>query len=314
MSEFRRRLMMMQWENTPIVFEDPEVKRICVENFGGENGITNRVYGTVGIKGIAGEITPEQAKGVINMGTLFKGNGSITSFIELSLFRNIKQLPSFQNCTSLKRVSIPENLHASNSGVYFGFLNTPIEDVYIESFPLYIGKEYQHVGEPFAANNGSYNTRLIVNGVLLAGEIHINSLYVSGLRGYGNMSSVIYRYPGVHRSISAPSLTHVRVEEGAFINPQENNWFSSCRNLISVDLPSNTNLIGISPFIYCPNLTNLIVRATRPPSWVRNDGFSGYLGRPKFVFVPNESVDAYSNDPVWGLYADRIKPLSNLEL
>lgn len=109
MSEFRRRLMMMQWENTPIVFEDPEVKRICVGNFGGESGITNWRYGTIGIKGIAGELTYRQALGVSQFVDVFRNNKIITKFNELQHFRKLVNISGlFLGCSELIETTIPE--------------------------------------------------------------------------------------------------------------------------------------------------------------------------------------------------------------
>lgn len=108
MSELRRRLMQQYEENRPIVFEDPEVKRICVENFGGESGITNAAFGTIGIKGRSGEITYRQAKAVTKFNTLFKDNKTITIFNELEYFPNITTINGiFNGCSELTETTLP---------------------------------------------------------------------------------------------------------------------------------------------------------------------------------------------------------------
>ena len=91
MRNIRRRLMITEaahqkWLNTPIDFEDAEVKRICVENFGGESGITNKRYGTVGVAGMAGELTRRQAAEVSYFGDLFRDNPAIVKFNEFRYF------------------------------------------------------------------------------------------------------------------------------------------------------------------------------------------------------------------------------------
>lgn len=43
--------MAQNWENTPIHFDNQDLKRFCVENFGGENGITDKKYGLPGVRG-----------------------------------------------------------------------------------------------------------------------------------------------------------------------------------------------------------------------------------------------------------------------
>lgn len=89
---------------TPIHFADPEVKRICVENWGGATG------GTTGVEGIAGEMTKEQAAKVGTITEQFYNNALITSFDEFKYFENAK-LPTephcFANCSSLESITFP---------------------------------------------------------------------------------------------------------------------------------------------------------------------------------------------------------------
>lgn len=77
--------------NTPIVFADDEVKRICVENWGSD-----------------GEITKNQAKAVTTLGAVFNGNTKITSFDELKYFTGVTSLSTkcFNDCTSLSKLNL----------------------------------------------------------------------------------------------------------------------------------------------------------------------------------------------------------------
>lgn len=102
--------MMTQWENRPIVFEDPEVKRICVENFGGENGIINKSFGTVGVQGMSGEVTYRQVLAVSFFGNLFKNNNVIRYFNELEYFKNLKTINDiFNGCSELIETTISKD-------------------------------------------------------------------------------------------------------------------------------------------------------------------------------------------------------------
>lgn len=107
MSMFRRRIFQTMADRT-INFEDAAVKDICVANFGGENGITNKNYGTVGVKGKAGEVTYSQALAVTNIGTLFGGKTTIEYFRELKYFENVTALydGAFKGCTALKDIDL----------------------------------------------------------------------------------------------------------------------------------------------------------------------------------------------------------------
>ena len=95
---------------TPVIeFEDAEVKRICVANWGGPLCISTKV------PGVPGELTYEQAAAVSSIGTsAFKGNTKITIFNELQYFTNIAKWPEisggssyFQNCTNLLEITFP---------------------------------------------------------------------------------------------------------------------------------------------------------------------------------------------------------------
>lgn len=87
-----------------IKFRDPEVKRICVANWGGNY--------------ISGEITYQEAAAVQTLGRMFKNNTIIQYFDELKYFTGLKHLAQhktdasdvgeFQNCSNLRHITIPK--------------------------------------------------------------------------------------------------------------------------------------------------------------------------------------------------------------
>ena len=103
------------YSETYMVFEDPEVKRICVENFGGVSGITNSKIGTVGIPGKAGEVSYEQILAVKNLKFLFYDNKLIKKFNELVYFVNLETLnqKEFENCSFMEEITLPNILITS---------------------------------------------------------------------------------------------------------------------------------------------------------------------------------------------------------
>ena len=107
------------YSETYMVFEDPEVKRICVENFGGVSGITNASFGIPGIPGKAGEITYEQILAVKNLKLLFSENNKIKKFNELVYFTNIVSLnqQEFNSCYNLEEITLPN--YIINSALIF---------------------------------------------------------------------------------------------------------------------------------------------------------------------------------------------------
>ena len=89
-----------------IEFKDPEVKRICVANWGGPLCISTKV------PGIPGEITYEQAAGVTSIGTAFYNNKIITEFKEFAYFTKVGSLggSAFEGCTKLKYLDVPPSV------------------------------------------------------------------------------------------------------------------------------------------------------------------------------------------------------------
>ena len=76
-----------------IRFEDPEVKRICIENWDKDGD---------------GELSMEEAAAVSSIGTMFYDNPKIESFDELVRFKASQlQAGMFQGCKKLKYISVP---------------------------------------------------------------------------------------------------------------------------------------------------------------------------------------------------------------
>ena len=78
-----------------IRFEDPEVKRICVENWDKDGD---------------GELSMDEAAQVSSIGTLFTNNSRITSFDEFKYFTGIRnsEMGIFDKCSKLKSISLPD--------------------------------------------------------------------------------------------------------------------------------------------------------------------------------------------------------------
>ena len=77
-----------------IRFEDPEVKRICVENWDKDGD---------------GELSMEEAAAVSSIGTIFNGNTKIKDFSSFRFFTKIKENVSFDNCKNLVRIVFPQD-------------------------------------------------------------------------------------------------------------------------------------------------------------------------------------------------------------
>ncbi len=94
MSLLRRRLMM-QAETRYIHFEDPEVERICLENWDKDGD---------------GRLSKEEAGQVTSVSDKFRGNTKLKSFMELQYFTEMTGFSNgaFSGCTSLERIALPE--------------------------------------------------------------------------------------------------------------------------------------------------------------------------------------------------------------
>ena len=78
-----------------IRFEDPEVKRICVENWDKDGD---------------GELSMEEAAAVSSIGTMFNGNTKIKDFSSFSFFTkaSINEAGSFDGCKNLEKIVMPK--------------------------------------------------------------------------------------------------------------------------------------------------------------------------------------------------------------
>ena len=108
------------YNDVVMAFEDEEVKRICVANFGGSNGITNASYGKTGVVGIEGEVTYEQVLAVTNIGTLFASNHSMVRFNELVYFKNLNMIAdeAFTSCSLMQEITLPNTVITGSTVFY----------------------------------------------------------------------------------------------------------------------------------------------------------------------------------------------------
>ena len=88
-----------------------------------------------------------------------------------------------------------------------------------------------------------------------------------------------------------------------------NQCFRGCTAITRALLPTTITSIGTSAFDQCLVLSELVVEAVTPPSL----GETALRGVPGFIYVPDESVELYKTATTWSTYANRIKPISELQ-
>ena len=215
-------------ENNDIQFADEAVKSICVSNWDTDGD---------------GGLSKDEAAAVTSLGTVFKGNQTITSFNEFQYFTGLATISvgAFYGCSSLTSITLPDNLTAFESTAS-GQSNT------------------------FYGCN-SLTSVNIPEGVTTIGG--------SAFYGCSSLTSVII--PNSVNSIGSDtfyncnSLTSVIIPEG--VTKIGNRVFSNCSVLTSVTLPNDLMTIGLSAFSNCSTLSSIII-----PSSVESISTSAFSG------------------------------------
>ena len=94
--------MWSEWKDIireHILFEDPEVKNICVIHWDTDKD---------------GELSVSEAMAVSDLGNAFSGNPHITSFDELKYFTGLREIPTnaFMGCHRLEKIRLPQSIKA----------------------------------------------------------------------------------------------------------------------------------------------------------------------------------------------------------
>jgi hypothetical protein len=263
-----------------IQFEDKAVEAICVANWSSD--------------GIG--LTEEDAAAVTSIGTTFSGNTEITSFDEFGFFGvNSLSIQSFYGCTSLKSIVIPASVtEIPGYGVFQNCtslqrvtFNGDIAGIYNEAFQGCSALSDINIPESVAgfgnsAFNGCTNMRI---------HLYLPNLITDSqwgtLRVFANTGILSANFPNVQKL--------------------GGDFFAGSKELVKVDIGASAVSIGSSLCNGCTSLTTLICRAVTPPS-IGNNIIANAPNA--YVFVPDESVEAYKTATNWSSYASRIKGIS----
>lgn len=290
-------------ENGYIIFADPEVKRICAENWGDGTGITM-----------------EQAAAVTKIAAEFTKNAEIEAFDELEKFANVTYIDAaksnndyrgFINCTSLKRLTLPRGVKI-NDGTWVNikggtFVGSAIESVGNLEEASYIG-DYAFCNVSTLSFDGIFRN----NGVVKIGKESFfgctnfaAALVLPSLTALGNYA---FCKSGITKVLDLGSVNTIYgywAAEGLMGD------FSNCPNLEMVILPDTVAAIKNYAFFRSAKLRNVIVKASTPPALENKDAFNG-VDSNFIIYVPDASVAAYREATNWSSYASRIFPVSQL--
>lgn len=227
-----------------IEFEDPEVERICVENWGSE-----------------GFITYEQARAVTKLDGKFSSNKNIKSFKELAHFTNVTSLSgfefysssieyidlvnvktlngdgfngSFQNCTSLISVGDVSNLESIGACVFLGCTSLTGDFVCPKLHTLYVDRTF-------------YNTKIT----------KFEAPNVTELRNANPARRALFENCTLLKEIIMPKCTTMAISP----TTGDSNFANGCTSLEVVDMPLVTEF-GNYAFNGCEKLTYTINKNT----------------------------------------------------
>ena len=239
-----------------IVFADPEVKMICVENWDQDGD---------------GELSFEEAAEVSDLGVVFRSS-SITSFDELAYFTGLKEIrtSAFYSCQNLKSIAIPKKVTTIKSEAFWhsgldhidlpgslttiedsAFWGTGIKQVCIPESVISIGQGVFYGCDYLESFSGRYASAdghsLVMDGRLVASA-------TKGLADstYEIPSSVttICKYSVSLVSLSGYPITGISIPEG--VTKIEDDAISisvlTTTGIESISLPNSLVELGYSNF------------------------------------------------------------------
>ena len=152
------RLNIAKWW---IRFEDPEVKRICIENWDKDGD---------------GELSMEEAAAVSSIGTKFRYNNNITNLNDFQYFHNVRNLNNaFAYCTGLVDVRFWEGVEELGDNC-IGYCPS----VRIVDFPSTI----KHLGQQFLRYPMNKNKGVVICRAKTPPDIHSYSTRINALTLY----------------------------------------------------------------------------------------------------------------------------------
>ena len=274
--------------NNPIVFADANVKTICVAYWDTDGD---------------GELSEMEASMVMNLGGVFTGNETITSFDELSYFISLQRIgdTEFKGCTNLASISIPcsvasignmTDMTAYTNEAFSGCVN--LLKVKLHSYTM-VSRGYGWSGGLSTIFGNNVEEYILGDEITVIGDFAFYGANKMKSITISNNVTRIGRY-AFGWCYGLPSLTLPNslqeIEEYAF---------NGCQGLTSITIPANVVSIGNYAFENCGNLTRVYCLAKQKPQ-TNNDYptvFGTYICVKATLHVPGDLIDDYRNSVQW---------------
>ena len=257
-------------EGTYIVFADPNVEAICLNNWDTDSD---------------GFLSYDEAAAVTNLGQVFYYNRNITSFDELQYFTGLTYINEyeFEYCENLTSVILPQNV-TSIGYAAFGSCHNLTGEFVIPNSVTYIGANAFY-------NCNSLTSIIIPDGITSIEEgvfdwcssletINIpNSVETIGNWAFNGCTSLTNLvFPSSLTSIGYEAFSDCRSLSGTLEIPMlvtsiEDEAFRNCTSLTGLVLPENLQYIGSRAFQNCSGLRGEI---TLPETLESVGGYAFY--------------------------------------
>ena len=287
-----------------ITFADANVKALCVQNWDTDGD---------------GELSEDEAAAVTDLGEVFKGNTTITSFNELQYFTGLTSIgdEAFRGCSALTTVTIPNSVtsigqHAFHSCIGLTTVTIPESVTGIGFAAFHQCNSLTSVTIPASVTN--------ISGTVFGSCSSLTSIIVeNGNNTYISEDGVLYNkdkttiicYPAgkvqteffipesvtsiIYGAFSGCSrLTVVTIPNSVTIIGKT--AFGGCTGLTSVTIPSSVTSIGDGAFNGCSNLTSVTVEMETPLTITENT-FTNRANAT--LYVPAGSKAAYEAAQYW---------------